>query len=266
MIEKTELSRSVPFNPDIRGAELAQRWLLRLSYCLPLVFLIGAPTILITRMVFFNYYPSHFYHDSPTISETSSLPPANLIFEVFMLLVTVCIFVSWTLVLMCNSVHLSRSMTRGASVRGPVILSWSTCATGIAAGAFLGLISIYNLNDAHDIHMFGSWAFYLCQAFSIIFDILFVMSVRGIAPADGSAKIKLQARATVASIVALLSLFFLVMYETKGYATPQDKYATQLVYVSAEYAVCMFFLAYPTTVFFEMRGHLRQIFATQVAS
>jgi len=143
------------------------------------------------------------------------------------------------------------------TVLGPAILQVMAGLMGICAGLFLLLIAICNLHSSHDIHMFGSWAFYITQAASITLDILFVLWVRrldGIASNDDG----LAGRIVVAAAAFLCSWFFLYMYETKGGATPEHKYAVQLIYVGAEYALAMIFFLYPVTVYRDLRRHFRE--------
>jgi hypothetical protein len=234
-------------------------WLERLTWCLPLVFLIGAPSILITRAIFLRHYPSHFVNDSPTISETSSHPPSSLFFEWTMALVTICIIVSWSLNIIRNRRRLSELARSGVPVLGPTILYVLASLLGICAGLFLLLVAIFNLTDGHDVHMDGSWGFYISQALSITMDILFVLWLRRLVeapPSDG-----LLSRTLVAAGIFFGSWFFLYMYESKGNAAPDIKYTVQLVYVGTEYVVAMLFLIYPMTAFAEMRRHFREFAA-----
>jgi len=228
----------------------------RLSLALPLVFLIGAPSILVTRLIFLRYFPSHFVRDSPTISETASEPPASLFFEWTMALVTLCIVISWTLNMLRNRHRLSL-VTNGPATFWPSMLHTMAGLMGISAGLFLLLIAVYNLDNGHDVHMFGSWAFYITQTASITFDILFVLWIRrlaGISPSgDG-----LAGRAVIAGLSFIVSWFFLYMYETKNYVAPENRYAVQLVYVGAEYTLAMLFFFYPVTAYNELRRHFRE--------
>ena len=70
-------------------------------------------------------------------------------------------------------------------------------------------------------------AFYITQAVSITFDILFVLWVRRLAgiSAEGDG---LAGRLAVATAAFIGSWFFLYMYETKGGAAPEHRYAVQL--------------------------------------
>lgn len=235
-------------------------WLERLCLALPLVFAIGAPSILITRFIFLRYYPDHFVGDSPTISETASHPPSSHFFEWTMALVTICIVVSWSLNILRNRRRLAELSGSGVSVWGPSLLYCLASVLGMAAGFSLLTIAVYNLNDGHDVHMYGSWAFYITQATAITFDILFVLWLRRVAGAPPAGD-GLAGRVIVAIAIFLGSWFFLYMYESKDYATPAHKYAIQLVYVGAEYFVAMLFLAYPMTAYAEMRRHFREFAA-----
>ncbi len=245
------------------AVDATEVWLNRLSICLPLVFLIGAPTVIITRIVYFHYYPSEFVNTSPTISGTASQAPADHLFEIFMMPVVACIFIAWTLNLLRNTRRLAHTKRNGDSVLGPTILNWLSCAAGICAGTFLGLVSIYNLRQGHDVHMFGSWAFYISQSLSIVFDILFVLWMRKITVDSGMEASDFWARVAVAAGVFIGSFFFLYMYETKNYAPPQTRYTIQLIYIASEYFVCMLFLLYPAIAYREMRRHFVQLAAWQ---
>jgi hypothetical protein len=228
----------------------------RLSWCVPLVFLIGAPSVLITRFIFLRYYPSHFVNDSPTISETASYPPSSQFFEWTMALVTICVVVFWSLNMMRNQRRLYEIAHRPPPL-GPAILHTMSGLLGISAGLFLLLVAVCSLHSYHDIHMFGSWAFYITQATSITLDILFVLWVRAL-PGISSDGDGLAGRTALATAIFLCSWFFLYMYETKGAAVPEHKYAVQLIYVGAENALAMLFFLYPLTVYRDLRRHFRE--------
>jgi hypothetical membrane protein len=131
---------------------------------------------------------------------------------------------------------------------------------GIIAGLFLLLIAVFNLHDGHDVHMFGSWAFYITQAASITFDILFVLWVRRLAGVSGEGD-SLAGRLAVAAAVFIGSWFFLYMYETKDAAAPDHKYIVQLIYVGTEYTLAMLFFLYPLTIHGDLRRHFRKFAA-----
>jgi hypothetical protein len=145
----------------------------------------------------------------------------------------------------------------GIDARGVTVLNWTASLVGMLAGCLLVLVSVYNLTDGHNVHMFGSWGFYICQALSITFDIIFVLWMRRFAMGP-TKKDGLWGRVAVATGIFVGSWFFLFMYESKGYAAPDHQYAVQLVYVGAEYAVCMLFLIYPMTAYAEIRRHFRE--------
>jgi hypothetical protein len=244
---------------DIGSSDSASGWFDRLSICLPLVFLIGVPAILATRAIFLRYHPENFVDSSPTISETASHPPASLFFLLAMLLVTVCILISWSLNIIRSRNRLALILEQGATVSAvlPTLLYTGAGILGMAAGLSLASLAIYNLNDGHDIHMKSSWAFYICQAVSITLDILFVFWMRRLSlqPTKGDG---LMSRAAVAAGIFIGSWFFLYMYLSKDSAAPEHRYAVQLVYVGAEYVVAVLFLAYPATVYRELRQHFRE--------
>lgn len=253
------LSESRVAEVDIGSPDGAACWLERLSICLPLVFVIGVPSILVTRAIFLGYHPENFVDSSPTISETASHPPASLFFLVTMVMVTVCIIISWSLNFIRNRRRVMLLSGQGVTGRAvaPTLLYAAASLLGMAAGVSLALLAVYNLNNGHDIHMTSSWTFYICQAVSITLDILFVLWMRRLTgqseKGDG-----LRSRIMVASGIFCGSWFFLYMYLSKDSVAADYRYAVQLIYVGAEYIVAVLFLTYPVTAYPELRRHLRE--------
>jgi hypothetical protein len=246
--------------PEQLSRSFSSARLLPLAWCLPLVLAIGAPAILVTRLMFLHYYPDHFVNDSPTISETASLPPSGTFFAVLMSAVVMCILVSWTLNALRN-VWLIEGSDHPPAVRtGMSALSLAASLIGIIAGLFLLSLSIFGLRNGHDIHMASSWGFYIAQVLSITCDILFVLWLRRPAAAGAGA---LRGRATIAFSILIGSLVFLYFYESKDSFGPAIRYTVQLVYVTTENVVCLLCLAYPATAFAEMRRDLRMLAAMQ---
>lgn len=235
-------------------------WLFYLTYSLPLVFLIGVPSIFITRSIHYAHFPDDFVMDSPTISGSASDPPASDFFEYAMFVVTFFIFVSWALNLMMSSDRLSR-LSKDERPVGLVVVGRFAAFAGIMAGFFLCLIGVYTLNNGHDVHMMSSWAFYISQVLAILMDTIFVFWLARIStehqtPVEHFGR---RCRVVLGLSILVCSLVFLFMYEVRDFLSDADRYHAQLFFVFSEYTVAILCFAYPLTGFAEMRRHYREV-------
>jgi hypothetical protein len=254
----TRIAEAANVSPALRHL-----WFYYLSFALPLVFLIGVPSIFITRSIFYAYYPDQFFNDSPTISGTASHSPSGDFFLWAMLMDTLCIFISWTLISFMNGDRLSRL----AHPERPSLLVFMgrfAVFAGMAAGFFLSLLGLYTLNNGHDVHMFSSWAFYISQVLAIILDTFFVFWLARLCgehmgPIEHFGR---RCRVALGSVIFVLSLCFLYLYEVRDFLPKAELYPVQLLFVASEYALAICCFAYPLTVFAEVRRHYREIAPT----
>ena len=238
-------------------------WFYYLTFSLPLVFVIGVPSIFITRSIHYAHYPQHFVMDSPTISGSASDPPASHFFEYTMFAVTFCIFISWALNLMMNSDRLSR-LPREQRPLALVLIGRFAALSGVVAGVCLCLIGMYTLNNGHDVHMYSSWAFYISQVLAILLDTIFMFWLVRLSPEHMTPVEHFGRRCRVVLGLSILvsSLVFLFMYEVRDFLAPADVYPAQLFFVFSEYTVAILCFAYPLAGFAEMRRHYREIAPT----
>jgi len=238
-------------------------WFYYLSFSLPLVFLIGVPTIFITRSIHYAHFPDDFVMDSPTISGSAAAPPASHFFEYAMFAVTFCIFMSWALNLMMNSDRLAR-LPREERPRTLTFVGRFAAFCGVAAGFFLCLLGMYTLNNGHEVHMWSSWAFYITQVLAILLDTIFVFWLARICSEHHTSVEHFGRRCRVVLGVSILicSLIFLFMYQVRDFLSEADRYPAQLFFVFSEYVVAILCFAYPLAGFAEMRRHYREIAPT----
>lgn len=241
----------------------AYLWHYYLTYALPLVFLIGVPSIFITRQIYYAHYPAQFVLDSPSISGTASDAPSSIFFEWTMYAVTLCIFISWSLNLFMNSARMARLSAEDRHVLLPA-LSGFACFSGIVAGVFLATLGLFTLNNGYEVHMYSSWIFYISQVLAILLDTILVFWLARLCaehqgPTERNGR---RARLVLGLMILSASLFFLFMYEVRAYLPKEDKYPAQLVFVASEYLVAVLCFSYPLTIFAEMRRHYREIAPT----
>jgi len=231
-----------------------------LTVCLPLVFLIGTPTLLITRYVYWLHYPQEFVGTSPTISGTASVAPTSDIFQWAILAAVVCIIVTWSLEL-----GMVRHRLRTHLPEGPTRADlWTTntlaCWFGIAAGIFLGALAVVDLGSGNSQHMLYSVLFFVTQVLAFVLDSLGGVKLRRLCPGltHPSERLAIVGKIGLAGISLTGGLFFLFIFAAKDIGLFADRYAVQQVYVLAEYGLCILLFAYPLPCYLEIRRHYRQ--------
>jgi hypothetical protein len=232
---------------------------LHLTICVPLVFLIGAPTLLVTRMVFQHHYPHKFVGTLPSISGTAAAAPASSIFMWAILAVVLCILVSWSLELAMVRQRLTLAAPH-AQLAQARRLNVIACVTGMLAGVFLGLLAVVNLQTGNRQHMLFSVLFFVCQAVAFLFDTwCATLQRRLLSDLDGPAeRLSIAGKLLVAGATVVSAFFFLFMFIAKDRNVFADRYTAQVVYVTAEYLLAMLLFAYPVPAYFEVRRHYRE--------
>jgi len=231
----------------------------RLTPSLPLVFLIGVPTLLITRWVFAQHSPNAFVGTLPSISETASAGLAAVIFQWAILASTVCIVTCWWLVLRMNRLRLAHLAAPGQDLRLTSALNLVASLTGMAAGVFLGLLATVNLRTGHDLHILFSVLFFVTQVGAFLLDSWCSIRLRRQCRAlDGpSERIAMFGKLAVAGTTLITALFFLYMYNAKDLGVFSDRYLAQQIYVASEYLLAILSFAYPLPTYLELRRHHR---------
>jgi hypothetical protein len=224
------------------------------------VFLIGAPTLLVTRLVFQHHYPQEFVGTLPSISGTAALAPASSVFMWAILATVLCILVAWSLELAMVRHRLATLAPPDPRLGQARRLNVFACVTGMLAGVFLGLLAVVNLQTGNRQHMIFSVLFFVCQSMAFLFDAWCAVLQRRLCTGlDGPAeRLSIIAKLTVAGITVVSALFFLFMFIAKDKNVFADRYTAQLIYVGAEYLLATLMFAYPAPAYFEVRRHYRE--------
>jgi hypothetical protein len=230
--------------------------LYRLAWCLPLVFVIGAASLFITRYIYWLYHPEQWVGDAPSISGTASAPPASVFFMVAMLADAVCIVVCWTLTLTMYRQRL-RLVPRSRGRARLALWSGAACLMGMLAGLSLAALGSVDLSDGHDFHMLASYVFFISQVLAFLLEGSAAVALRRVCPGlDGPVERRAPRAKLSAGITTLVcALFFFFMYLVRDHLAPAVLYPAQQVYVASEYVVALLCFAYPLTSFREIRHH-----------
>ena len=258
--------------PDASSPDLANRqpsaeapqaprrwaeWCYRLTPALPLVFLIGTPSLFITRYLYKLQSPDQFVGTSPSISGTASHPPSGDFFKWTMLAVAICIVIAWPLNLIMQW-RTTDTYTPLGMRRWPIKAAQvAAAALGVVAAFFLVALSFVSLGQNHDAHILYSILFYVIQVLAIVTETMSCVWLRRRTPilAARPAPASLRRRVPAASVVAAISLLFLYLYVVRDSLPPQVLYPVQLFYVFIEYTVAVLCFAYPFTGFVEIRRY-----------
>ena len=240
----------------------AARWMARLTWCFPGVFILGAGTLALTFVLYVLYNPPTRLAESiPTISETASMPPGSWVFHGASTILAGLILICWPLNFLMNRHRFQALAIPGKTIWPLEAMNFIACALGMAAGIFLGLLGVYRLHDGdanHEMHLWLSIFFYSSQVSAFLFDGVCAIWQRSVLSGlDGpNERLAYRSRRVIAGTTVVLALWFLYMYLDR--AGPWDLYIGQLVYVLTEYTLALFCFAYPFAPFPEVRHHYTQ--------
>lgn len=230
---------------------LAQRFL----WCVPAVFVIGVSALAISWGLFYVYHPDGFVGTLPSISETISIAPGSIAFQVLMCVVTPCIVVSWILNYNATRAQIAQLAASGENVGLASGLNLLACIVGIAAGVQLAGLSALKLHSgtfAHNWHMWLSEGFYSSQVVSFLIDGVCAAARRKGSEANPAQARSLRARLSIGIAASAAALLFLYLYLSRKDFS--DVWLVQAVYVTSEYMLATLCFAYPMAAYPELRA------------
>jgi len=239
----------------------------RLSLASLLVFLVGVPTIFLTRLVFQATRPEYFATTIPTISKSSAFAPASDVFLIGMLVVAPCIVISWWLVFRLSRER-ARALSAGTRQRR-FYLGFAAAAAGLGvlAGLSLASLAIITLETNDPAHIVLSYAFFVSQLAAYLADTCGALLLnRALAAERGdAAKHGLGGKPALCLFVTLLGFFFLFLFLARDQGVFQNEMLAQGLYVLSEYVLATLCFAYAALYFPELRGHFRASFDASIA-
>ncbi|HVZ68335.1 MAG TPA: hypothetical protein VG891_02655 [Rhizomicrobium sp.] len=226
----------------------------RFLWCVPAVFVIGVTALAASWGLFYVYHPDGFVGTLPSISETISIAPGSIAFQVLMCVVTPCIVVSWLLNYNASRWQIAQLEARGDDVRPASALNLLSCTLGIAAGMQLAGLSALKLHSgdfSHEWHIWLSEGFYSSQVLSFLIDgvCAAVRSKGTVRPAQARS---LRARIGLGIAAAVTALAFLYLYVSRQDFS--DAWLAQALYVTSEYMLATLCFAYPMAAYPELRA------------
>lgn len=233
----------------------------RLTIAPLLVFLIGAPLIILTRVIFHIYHPEYFVNRLPSISKTAAFAPGSYLFSLGMILVSLCILISWTYIYQLNRDRIRQLSFNNNSYVLLHLKNVTASILGISAGIFLGLLSVISLDIDDPLHISLSILFFNCQILSFIFDTLCALAIIKIASLHNIEieNLTLSGKPYVCVTITLASIFFLFMYLAKDSTIFTDKYFAQKLYITAEYSTSLLAFSYSALYYPEINAHFNKV-------
>ena len=222
-----------------------------------LVFIIGAPTILLTKLVFYLLNPDFLTSRVPTISKAAAYVPGYYIFFTGMLIVCVCIITSVYLVYKLYMYRIDRLSLPHATERNLKIFITIGCVCCILAGLSLGLLSIISLEVNDPVHVGLSIGFFAFQSFAYIFDTICAVRIKKLAFVQqiDIDNLSLNGKPQVCIILSVIAVFYLFMFLTKDSSLYSDDYLVHQVYTITEYIWANLAFLYSALYYPEIKNH-----------
>ncbi len=232
-------------------------WWHHLSLALPLVFLIGVPVILGTRLMLY-FTQAGVDYAIPSISRTAVYAPGSQFFAVGMMAVAICIVISWWV---CRRVgdqrvlHLApRNLQYGFSG-----LNAAASYLGMTAGLMLALLVAISLEDDSHVHTVLAYLFFSFQVGAFTVDTICYALLRRSADLNEkrALSISVMTRLWLCLAVMTSACLFLYMYLSQSAGLFGSNYLAQGVYIFSEHAVVFLAMAYPAAIFPCVLRHFR---------
>jgi len=216
-----------------------------LSVCAGLVFYLGVFTVAATDLVFYSTNPGYFERSVPTISRAGSFAPSNYLFAVGMVLVAVCIFVTWSLARRVHREWIAQHVHDPEQAARLNMLNESAAWAGSFAGFCLGSMGVISLEISNFAHMALSWGFFVSQILAFLLDSRLSLTLRRMSRSRaGTAVYDPNGRHGVCLTVCLFGLLFLFMFYAKDENVFADRMVAQWIFVIAEHIVAFFSFYY----------------------
>lgn len=216
-----------------------------LTVCAGLVFYLGVVTVAATDLVFYAVNPGYFDRSVPTISRAGSFAPANYLFATGMVLVAVCIFVTWSIARRTHRDWIAKTIRDPAQAARLNVLNESAAAAGCFAGVCLGAMGVVSLEISNFTHMALSWGFFVSQILSFVLDTKLSLTLRRESRSRSDGPVyDPNGRHWVCLVVCLFGLLFLFMFYAKDEHVFADRMVAQWMFVIGEHIVAFFSFYY----------------------
>ena len=227
-----------------------------------LIFIIGAPTIFLTKLVFYLLNPDFLTHRVPTISKAAAYAPGYYIFLAGTLPVCVCIITTVFLVYKLYIYRIDRLSLPHTKERNLKIIIITGCVCCILASLSLGLLSIISLKINNPVHVGLSIAFFAFQSFAYIFDTISAIRIKKLAFIQhiDIDNLSLNGKPQICIILSVIAVFYLFMFLTKDSSLYSDEYLVHQVYTITEYIWANLAFLYPALYYPEIKNHIKKHF------
>ena len=227
-----------------------------------LVFIIGAPTILLTKLVFYLLNPDFLVKRVPTISKAAAYAPGYYIFFAGMLIVCVCIITTVIFVYKLYLYRIDRLSLPHAAERNLKTTIIIGCTFCILAGLSLGLLSIISLEVDDPVHVGLSIGFFAFQSVAYIFDTICAVRIKKLALVQHVEidNFSLNGKPQLCIILSVLAVFYLFMFLSKDSSLYSDDLFAHQLYTITEYIWANLAFLYSALYYPEIKNHIKKHF------
>lgn len=206
------------------------------------------------RQAFYQRHPDYVQHSAPTISRAISDPAIGAPFALTILAVTTVILVALVFItraFQATIAHVWRDdpvRLRRNQALLPLVIGLQVVGSG-----GMVLCTQYTFSNGHDLHMLGSYLFFVAQVLAIGLNGL--MCARLVSDDDGAGDwphLGLSRRATAfrigfAKVVVAVTFLYFVLFGIKGVDLPVPEYTVYYVYTVQEIVAISAFILYLMT-------------------
>ncbi|MCA1241577.1 Frag1/DRAM/Sfk1 family protein [Stappia stellulata] len=208
------------------------------------------PMMFWARWSFYQRHPDYVQHSAPTISRAISDPAIGGPFAMMILAVTVVILLALVPIFHGYRLAIETRFAQEPALRRSLTARvWLAIGLQVMGSAGMVVCTQYTFANNHDLHMLGSYVFFVGQAGAIAtsgFLCARIASAAHIAPDAPFALLPHMSRVRkrAAQVVAGMAALYMVLFAIKGIELPVPEYTIYYVYTVQEILTISSFIIY----------------------
>ncbi|WP_029057419.1 hypothetical protein [Stappia stellulata] len=208
------------------------------------------PMMIWARWSFYQRHPDYVQHSAPTISRAISDPAIGGPFSMMILAVTVVVLLALVPIFHGYRMAIETRFAQDPALRRLLTARvWLAIGLQVIGSAGMVVCTQYTFANNHDLHMFGSYLFFVGQAGAIAtsgFLCARIATAGHLAPDAPFALLPHMSRVRkrAAQVVAGMAAAYLVLFAIKGIELPVPEYTIYYVYTVQEILTISSFIVY----------------------
>lgn len=223
-----------------------------LALGVPLAVVPGSAIVMMVwaRHEFYQRHPEYVQESAPTISRAITDPVIGEPFALTILAVTAVIFTA--LVFLSRPFRITSAQILPAQARGSSLLHWVMYVSQVLGSSGMVLCTQYTFRNGHDLHMLGSYLFFIFQMLAIALNgIVCARIMRAWDgkhwPEGGLSLAATRFRGWFSKVVVAAALVYFVLFAIKRADLPVSEYTIYYVYTVQEIIAISAFILYLMT-------------------